>query len=91
MVSYYLILWTFLCYKPSEKNKIGKEFFLSILVLIVLLYMLILPANRGVEVVFLDVGSGDSALITTEEGMAVLIDGGGYFTTDEDKNIGDTL
>ncbi|HHW31553.1 MAG TPA: DNA internalization-related competence protein ComEC/Rec2 [Clostridiaceae bacterium] len=91
IILYYALIWLFFYYKPLDNFKTWKSYSLTSIVSVLLLFMLLMPAKRGMEVVFLDVGNGDSALVTTEGGMAVLIDGGGYYNTDEDKNIGDSI
>ncbi len=50
------------------------------LVAIVLAVWLFAP--KGLEVVFLDVGQGDSAVVRTNQGKVLLIDGGGFKTKD---------
>ncbi len=62
----------------------------------ILLVMLALGAsvfgNRLVfhenTIAFLDVGQGDSAVISTYDGKAVVIDGGGWYGTEVGKNTG---
>jgi len=49
---------------------------IAIFLLILAIYYSLVYASRGLEVVFLDVGQGDSSLIKTPAGQVVLIDGG---------------
>ncbi len=93
IIIYYIGVLFFLWYKPAKRVAIQKEYYFAVIALLILIISirLVLPGN--LEVVFLDVGQGDSALIKTERGKTVLIDGGGYESnTDSQQNsIGDTL
>ncbi len=66
------------------------------LIQLVLLAILILhplsspPADGRLRVDFLDVGQGDSALVTMPDGTTLLVDGGGN-TTDAARRIGETV
>lgn len=73
--------------RPAENTikPIYKKVLAAIILLI--LIIIILPKNPDLEITFIDVGQGDAALIRTQKGKTVLIDGGGipgYYNTDFD-------
>lgn len=78
-VMYYFVVMFFLFkdngfFLSIKKQKITITVILFILLLIPLSKVLL---NDKIRLVFLDVGQGDSSLITTSRGRHVLIDGGG--------------
>ncbi len=58
----------------------GVKFYLTILLVVILIafiaVLLFLPREKNLEVIFLDIGQGDSILIKTPFGQNILIDGG---------------
>ncbi len=78
VVFYYAAITYFFWYKPKYKARLKLKYFISaaLLIFLTILYGALTP--KGLEVVFLDVGQGDCALVRTSEGKKVLIDGGGY-------------
>ncbi len=87
---YYVASLFFLWYKPLYKVKLkSKYYFAAFGVIAVILFInIIMPKN--LEVVFFDVGEGDSTFIRTSTGKTVLIDGGGFSSrTDTRHNMGD--
>jgi len=68
---------------------------LSLIQLLLLAVLLLHPLSSGradgkLHVDFLDVGQGDSALVTMPDGTTLLVDGGGN-TTDTARRIGETV
>jgi len=78
VICYYAVIIYFLWLRPKYKLRLDLKYFVivSVLILGTLFYGAFIP--KGLEVVFLDVGQGDSAFIRTCKGKTVLIDGGGY-------------
>jgi competence protein ComEC len=92
VAAYYATLWFFLWYKPRHKIRIGKKYYKAAAILLLMVFCIYFLRPGGLEVVFIDVGEGDSAFIRTCKGRTVLIDGGGYNTKlDNENNIGDTV
>jgi competence protein ComEC len=91
IIAYYCLILFFLWYKPLKKIKVGINWYAAgtAVLWLVILVPLILP--KPLEVVFLDVGEGDSAFIRTSSGRTVLIDGGGSSGGfKQETNIGET-
>jgi len=81
VVFYYAAVMYFFWYKPKYKARLNPRYLICavLLIFITILYGALTP--KGLEVVFLDVGQGDCALVRTSKGKNVLIDGGGYSST----------
>lgn len=86
IICYYLCICLFLwIISKSKKYKFEKKLisiikskrFISILIIIVLLFQIIKINSNNFTIHFIDVGQGDSTLITTTSGKNILIDGGG--------------
>lgn len=86
MVSHYLCVCLFLwLISKNKKYKFEKKFIskikskkvISILIIIVLLFQIIKINFNNFTIHFIDVGQGDSTLITTASRKSILIDGGG--------------
>jgi competence protein ComEC len=80
----------FAAYRPLEASKLPPRFALTAMAVSAAVIMLstALPLLRaqGPQVTFVDVGQGDSALVETAAGQAILIDGGG--TRDNRFDVG---
>jgi competence protein ComEC len=92
IITYYFIVWLILKYKSLKDMKIKRVTCFAVAVaLIFMTFFLYIPLRRELEVIFLDVGSGDSAFVNVGGHTTMLIDGGGYRHADENKNIGDDI
>lgn len=76
-ILYYIFVWYFIfyCYNKKIKVSCGKIAMCLFAVSFMLQVALILPGK--LEIIFLDVGQGDSCYLRTPSGKSVLIDGGG--------------
>lgn len=90
IILYYTGILYFLWYQPKTGIKIKKQWLAVGISVILLIFSLTLFYPRDLEVVFIDVGQGDSALIKTAGGTTVLIDGGGKANNPSSEvNIGE--
>lgn len=89
--AYYIAIWFFLWYKPL-KNIAFKQWYAAAAVSIAAVLVLAVSLRPAqLEVVFLDVGQGDSSFIRTYSGETVLIDGGGSSSPDKISQIGKSV
>lgn len=90
-VAYYITVWFLLWYKPlkSITLKLGHAVIALSLILIFVLVSVLQP--QRLEVVFLDVGEGDSAFIRTAAGKTILLDGGGSTNPGKASIIGESV
>lgn len=89
---YYVMIWFFLCFKPKYNIRIKPKFYIISILVVITLILLVGLIPGEMEVIFLDVGEGDSAFIRTPTGKTVLIDGGGEKgKSDEEPNTGDKI
>lgn len=88
---YYGAVLFFFWYRPLKGIKLKPVFYPAACgaVLLMLLVYSLIP--KELEVYFIDVGQGDSALVRTYSGKTVLIDGGGDNNPDSVSNIGETV
>ncbi len=91
VVAYYITIWFLLWYKPLKKIAL-KPRHTAIVLSFATVFVLAGSLQPGrLEVVFLDVGHGDSAFIRTYAGKTVLIDGGGSANPGRRSKIGETV
>lgn len=94
IVIYYFLAMFFLWYKPLSKVRLKPVYYGTAFAGILLAACLYMIIPRGLEVVFIDVGEGDSTFIKTYSGRTVLIDGGGSISKGgkepDGPNVGDT-
>jgi competence protein ComEC len=95
IVIYYLIMLFFLWYVPEHKPDLSFKkwgrLYGSLAVVGILIVLLTVLTPGQLEVVFLDVGQGDSIFIRSSHGAAVLIDGGGSESNTSDYDVGKSV
>ncbi len=74
---YYAVVWFLLWYKPLKGIRLNIRHAYVALALAAALCLTSSIKPGRLEIVFLDVGQGDSAFIRTSTGKTILIDGGG--------------
>lgn len=89
---YYVVVLFFLWYKPKFKPSFKPVFYLIPIVLLTAIAGIYAIIPGKLQVVFIDIGEGDSTFIRSASGRTVLIDGGGYNSRlNPGANIGDTV
>lgn len=91
VLAYYFMLGFLVLYYPGRKNSKTLRYAAAFIVLTTLIVFTIELLPGKLEVVFLDVGEGDSAFIRTSCGKTVLIDGGGSTNPTVKSKIGDSV
>lgn len=92
LLAYYILVWFLLWYKPLVKFKIKPKHYAAAFAVIIFITSVSYLAPKKLEVVFIDVGEGDSIFIKTYSGRTILIDGGGFNTRlNPGKSIGDSV
>ncbi|MCR4435848.1 MAG: DNA internalization-related competence protein ComEC/Rec2 [Clostridiales bacterium] len=92
LVLYYGLILFLLWYKPLKGIKLKPAYYAVAGGAVLTAFCLYMLIPKGLEVYFIDVGEGDSALIRTGSGRTVLIDGGGSSdNTDSSANIGESV
>jgi competence protein ComEC len=87
-IAYYIAIWFLLWYKPSKNISLKPRHAAIALSFTAVFVLSIVLQPQRLEVVFLDVGEGDSAFIRTYAGKTVLIDGGGSASPGRASAIG---
>lgn len=75
--AYYITVWFMLWYKPLKGISLKPKHIAAALMAAAVVMLTFTLQPTRLEVVFLDVGQGDSAFIRTYKGKTVLLDGGG--------------
>lgn len=78
IIIYYISVLYFGWYCFIKKKSVDFRIIIILVAAILLIFLLPIVKPPEMEVVFLDVGEGDSIYIKTVEGKNVLIDGGGF-------------
>ncbi|AEV69108.1 DNA internalization-related competence protein ComEC/Rec2 [Acetivibrio clariflavus] len=92
VICYYAVIIYFFWYRPEYKVKLKLKYGIAAVLIILgtVFYGVFIP--KGLEVVFIDVGQGDSTFIQTSKGKNILIDGGGYSSAASDStSIGENI
>ena len=89
VIAYYPAVWFMLWYAPLKNIRLKLKHVSAILLLFAAICLVYAVRPACLEVVFLDVGQGDSAFIRTVSGRTVLIDGGGNSNPDLDSGVGE--
>ena len=90
-VTYYIFVWFLLWYKPLKGITL-KPRHAAIALSFAAVFVLTGSLQPGrLEVVFLDVGEGDSTFIRTYSGKTMLIDGGGSANPSRTSKIGESV
>lgn len=89
--AYYVIVWYLLWYKPLKKVRLRLRHAAVILSFTAVFVFGAAIRPAYLEIMFLDIGQGDSAFIRTYSGKTVLIDGGGSSDPTVDSNIGERV
>lgn len=85
LAGYYLLL-TLICF--YQENKKWMKVLMPCVLLFLSFGIVSIKWNQNIEIAFLDVGQGDSAVIHTYDGGTFLIDGGGNGFLEEGDNTG---
>ncbi|MEN6316099.1 MAG: DNA internalization-related competence protein ComEC/Rec2 [Clostridiaceae bacterium] len=89
--AYYVSIWFMLWYKPLKNIAIKRRHIAAALSAAAVFVLATSLKPAQLEVVFLDVGQGDSSFIRTTSGETVLIDGGGSSSPDKSSKIGESV
>jgi len=89
VIAYYPAVWFLLWYAPIKGIRLKLKHISAILLLLSAVCLLYAVRPACLEVVFIDVGQGDSTFIRTVGGSKVLIDGGGSNNPDSDSRVGE--
>lgn len=88
---YYLtiLIIVYYYYTPKQKRESFKKYFIYFQLFLILVSAIIIFKPKNLEIVYLDVGQGDSIAIHTSKNKNILIDGGGnIFKQLNEENTG---
>ena len=79
IILYYLFLTYIILVKNKiiAAKKINKKIFISFMIIVIILNLILNFIPKTFTISFIDVGQGDSMLVSTPKGKNILIDGGG--------------
>lgn len=79
IIIYYLFLIYFILVKNKiiTGKKIGKKVFIIFIIIVIILNLILNFIPKTFTISFIDVGQGDSMLISTPKGNNIIVDGGG--------------
>lgn len=89
VIAYYSAVLYLIWYAPLKGIRVNPKHVSAVLLLAAAVCLMYVIRPACLEVVFLDVGQGDSAFVRTRSGMTVLIDGGGSNNPDTDSAVGE--
>lgn len=89
IITYFTYLWVALRILPGHKPKLVRIKGAAAAAACTLLLLLQSPPAGQLTAVFMDVGQGDSMVMVSPTGKAVLIDGGGRFGAEGQKGVGE--
>jgi len=90
LLIYYIIILYFFWLRPTYGIKLKPKYYVLTISFILLVFSAMYFLPKDMRLVFIDVGQGDSQLVVTSSGKAMLIDGGGFASrSDLTRNMGD--
>lgn len=91
IILYYIALWFLPWYRPLKNIRIRPVYITAVLTISALAISASFLIPGKLEVVFLDVGEGDSAFIKTCSGRNILLDGGGSTDPTASSKTGESV
>lgn len=91
IVLYYAVMWFMLWYGPLKNIRIRPTFIAVVFALTAMAISTSFLIPGKLEVVFLDVGEGDSSFIRTSSGKNILLDGGGSTDPTASSKTGESV
>ena len=91
ILAYYTAVWFLLLYMPGRIIVIKFRYIAAVFSVAVIIAAWAFLTPDKLEVIFLDVGEGDSTFIRTCTGKTILLDGGGSTNPDLQSTIGESV